>query len=1131
MPKEINRLSKLQYEIFNDKKTYNATWERLYREIFDTKEIKNRFSNNIIIQIAIWNSKYKEFYPSYPIYNNEFIEDREIEYYKHYIKENYNSFTFTKLIIENSIHSPIKLLLNSKKNYILSKKEGIEIFIKEYLSESEIKNFAHNIYTISTLNIENYSTIDSLISYIKDLKKYKLLNRFNFKTVIIQPIVNSENRILGTISIYSKEKNYTHRNLSYLISILSFKIDNFTKTIILKENEEIKKIKRDKQLLIKTVISSIMSRNISHNIGSHVLVNVEDNMENTPIIEHKKLINYILERMNFITQVSTLWSPEWSLPRFFKKEIFQQFLEQKHILHNIVTTDGLRYIDAKNSNYYIISQKRGLTTEHSFKITDSIKNIKNKNNQLKHNDDVLVDIPGGKIGYHAFYTIIENIIRNSAKYGYATLSNRYQKRQVEINITIDASSYKNRHIVKIWDNVSYISNLHSSLNSKNILSIKLLDIEEIKNEPFIKVILNIDKNEVNIFVHKMEFLDNIGMGLITPSIDFDYKRKINKKNNFFISEARFHSILKNLGDKEDNISLYKRAVNILNIEKNLAPFIKLLKKRTLNPLHISLNRFLRNSLVDNEKNLNENNGLAEIKICALYLSGLDYKDLAKDYNVDGRDREYIKAIAIENYNEDNKNLTCYRLGYKFLLNKPTIYSLKLSDNYRKKLFFIEECIDDSFVLISDKEIDTSLRISKKIISSEFLICDIDEFNIMIENDYKDRLNRLPYRIIVLTDNENEKLNYNEIFIKKRIALLYLSKCTKVNGFKEKILNCWIAHTLNVNRHNRVDVNINLKGSHRSYSTNNIKDIGINLLDKFTDKLLEDSIIDRDKKNLIREIIDDEFKTIIEDTNFQKLFNIDENYGYNTKEQNSNPSPFTYRLNEYNIKYNEKVVLLSRHAKSKLDAYKESKSSKDIVYYESLSGGTNQFWLYRYMFRETTLPIELLFNKLKLLETALYKIAIFDERLLNSIDAKSAKEQHLYIVNEINGYKISRFKEGLSGEFNNDGEFILKEANLKVINIDILIIHYGLLEKIKENSKLSEDKINRVLFSFPLVVLTSGRGIFLDKNSKNSKGHIKFISFPVLKEYFKNSSINKIGLTQMLMNLIGIQNSLSGLYDE
>jgi hypothetical protein len=116
-----------------------------------------------------------------------------------------------------------------------------------------------------------------------------------------------------------------------------------------------------------------------------------------------------------------------------------------------------------------------------------------------------------------------------------------------------------------------------------------------------------------------------------------------------------------------------------------------------------------------------------------------------------------------------------------------------------------------------------------------------------------------------------------------------------------------------------------------------------------------------------------------------------------------------------------------------------------------------------------------------------------------------------------------------GTLNNE-ELMLKNRDGKKVNIDILIVHYGLLEKMKDNSKLTKERLDRLLFSFPMVVLTSGRGIILmdDKDNRNRYKYIKFISFAVLKEYFKDNSINKIGLTQMLMNLIGIQNNLSGL---
>lgn len=1120
----------------NDKKlenlrnhVFNNTWEEFYRKSFQSEEIEKVISANNIMQIIVWCHKHNNFYPSYPLYAPS-KQNKNLKDYQEYIKGNYTLFSFAKFIQKNNITKEIRLLLHSKKS-IKEDNKSVTIPISDSLTDEYIEGLSLTINKI--FKVDGSPTKRELTIYFEKL--YKLLDKFNFKTIILQPLLN-KNRVIGVLSIYSETPDYTESTLEELRLSVSDKIINLRKLITKAEREKKKREDEEQEILIRNVISSIMSRNISHNIGSHVLVNVENQMENTPIIEHKRLINYILERMNFITQVSTLWSPEWSLPRFFKKEIIQQFLDQKHLLYNIVTIDGLKYKEKSDKSYYIISKETPSKTKHSFQIINRDRPI-SKTPITEENDDVLVDIPGGKIGYHAIYTIIENILRNSAKYGYATLSNRYQKKRMELNITIEENKNSHQHRVQIWDNVSYISNLLHAFNPpiKELRTdeIKLINIKELTDEPFIKIELQIKEERISIYVHKTLERIKDNSWTIAPSSNFNYEEKLKDKESFFISQARFHSILKNLGDKDNNSRfIYTRAQNILTKKENLLKFIILLQKRVFNPLHKSINLFFNKSIIDNEKDLNKNNGLSEIKICALYLSGSDYHSLAKN-----KKRSFIQAIAKPDYDEAG-HLLCYRLGYEFLLNKPTIYSLCLSPNFKEKLSFIQECSDESFVLLKESPQKSSLRTSPKIISSEFLIYDFKKFEESIlklnKEDMQDKLNRFPYRIIVLTDGiSNRLMQYTQPFIRKRVAQLDISECHNKENFKEKILNTWREHTLKVNRHNQIDIEINLNGSYNNKNMDNMIPIAENLLQKFTDKLLENEFINNSQKNKLLKIIQYESKSILHNTDFQKLFRLDEeNKPKINHHQTLNQSSFSFKLKEYDSDFNHKTILLSRHLKDKEQAKATINIEAPLVYYESLSGETNQFWMYQYMFKEENNPTNLLFNQIKLLETALYRIAIFDERLLSMIDSQQAENQNLYFINEINGYKISNFSNGLSGEFQNL-ELLLKQKSdnpIKKVNIDILIVHYGLLEKIRENSKLSAENLKILLSSFPMVVLTSGRGIILN-NKTTKRGHIKFISFPILKEYFRHNAINKLGLTQMLMNLIGIKNNLSGLYYE
>jgi len=1107
-------------------KIFEDGWEKIYKDNF-VDLIKEKIFNDTVMQVIVWNYKYRDFHPSFPIYNRNFLRDDEkIDDYVSYIRGNYDSFSFAKLMKENSIKKEIKLLLHSKEAKIESRKDSVTIYLKESM---DIDILRDEVCRVFELERKNYPIPQEFLDYFRELDR--LLNKFSFRTILIKPIFKKKHNVVGVISIYSKIENYRPNELDKIVSVILDRIIQLRERIKGSIDSDIREKKRDKKkeqkrqrkdekrkIRIRNIISAIMSRNISHNIGSHVLVNVEHHMNNTPIEEHKKLINYILERMNFITQVSTLWSPIWSLPRFFGKEIIQQFLEQKHILHNIVTTDGLEFKDSQNSDYYIIPQRSKSDEGHYFKISRF-----NDSQDSNSNSDVLVDIPGGKIGYHAIYTIIENILRNSAKYGYATLSKRYRKERMELKINIEKIENNHEYKIEIWDNVSYISNLKYSFEVDEDITNEDLSKPIItkENDSFIKIEFKIKEKSIVIYVHRVRETKKDDIWLEPIPKEFEYQKRIEQEGVFFISQARFHSMLKNIGDKKSKEDILIRA-DILNQKDKLVEFIFLLKKRVFNPLHIAINNSLRQSLLNNEDNINQNNinknnGISEIKICALYLSGEDdYNDLAKSYK--DRDREYIKAIAKEE--RDGDDILCYRLGYEFKLQKPTVYSLYLSKDYKKQLSFLENCIDkNSFVLIDENgDIDSTMRKSKRVVSSEFLIYDSKTFDDVYKNNYKKLLNESPYRIVVLVDGKKNRDFLNKPFIKKRVALFDINDCKKMNFDKEirskefqtKILECWIEHTLLVNRYSQIDAYIELDHRDNSLTIEHPKEIAEDLLIRCIDKLSQQRIIEQEKRDIVVQRVKGQSQSIIKGTKFESLFKRASKNQLNKRDNIS-------RLIEYKLKgeierVNHKNIILFRHKDNRQEAIDELKISTPCAYFEPLSGGTNQFWLYRQMFKNSNIDIENLFNRLKLLETALYNIAIFDERINKMINPQKAREQVVYIINSINDYKVSSLSEGLIGTLNNE-ELMLKNRDGKKVNIDILIVHYGLLEKMKDNSKLTKERLDRLLFSFPMVVLTSGRGIILmdDKDNRNRYKYIKFISFAVLKEYFKDNTINKIVL--------------------
>jgi hypothetical protein len=84
-------------------KIFEDGWEKIYKDNF-VDLIKEKIFNDTVMQVIVWNYKYRDFYPSFPIYNRNFLRDDEkIDDYVSYIRGNYDSFSFAKLMKENNI--------------------------------------------------------------------------------------------------------------------------------------------------------------------------------------------------------------------------------------------------------------------------------------------------------------------------------------------------------------------------------------------------------------------------------------------------------------------------------------------------------------------------------------------------------------------------------------------------------------------------------------------------------------------------------------------------------------------------------------------------------------------------------------------------------------------------------------------------------------------------------------------------------------------------------------------------------------------------------------------------------------------------------------------------------------------
>lgn len=206
---------------------------------------------------------------------------------------------------------------------------------------------------------------------------------------------------------------------------------------------------------IKSAIGSIMSRNGSHNIGSHVLAALSHNVGTLP--DDRVLYQYIQQRMDYIATVTTDF-PTWTQPTMFVADMMKTFLSQRHLLDHIVESEGLHAFQFQNPNMTDEewADQKNCVKIHVRKVDgkkkkDFIEYEKGKREtEIDLTNDVALAIPGGIIGEHAFYTILENIIRNAAKHAWTDEDMRGECKNLDLYIDFREDCQHNKIIFDVY---------------------------------------------------------------------------------------------------------------------------------------------------------------------------------------------------------------------------------------------------------------------------------------------------------------------------------------------------------------------------------------------------------------------------------------------------------------------------------------------------------------------------------------------------------------------------------------------------------------------------------------------------------------------------------------------------------
>lgn len=197
---------------------------------------------------------------------------------------------------------------------------------------------------------------------------------------------------------------------------------------------------------LRSAVSAIMGRNMSHNIGSHVLARYSTKIKDDTSVSSDTgdadprgdFLAYLQRRMDYLAEVATSDKAFWTQPLSLRDQLarlnFDEQLKRYGSHHGgqeasnelRPSSNGRQWIAGSPILLSFITGKESLIasveygTPESVDGTDSLRNTRSTSYLPNEQEDFLFSCPGGEVGVHALYVILENIIRNSARHGSAS---------------------------------------------------------------------------------------------------------------------------------------------------------------------------------------------------------------------------------------------------------------------------------------------------------------------------------------------------------------------------------------------------------------------------------------------------------------------------------------------------------------------------------------------------------------------------------------------------------------------------------------------------------------------------------------------------------------------------------------
>ena len=246
---------------------------------------------------------------------------------------------------------------------------------------------------------------------------------------------------------------------------------------------------------IKSAVSAIMSRNMSHNLGSHYLYYTKAQLDKLSssigewgpkVRGASKVLGYVQARMDYLaTVISNDKYPygavnfksqifdELTVDKFSKRHFDESKKDQRitnYLLANLIKSENFTVPDIIDDNtpdgYSRLDICVKLYNEETKKYDyfSGYDTVQHDETYVKNRlSNLYIALPGGIMSSHALFNVIENFIRNSAKY----LQSDFQHYGLVFNILLRPSVDKRFIDLIIYDNKQNANRVLSKDNSTN----------------------------------------------------------------------------------------------------------------------------------------------------------------------------------------------------------------------------------------------------------------------------------------------------------------------------------------------------------------------------------------------------------------------------------------------------------------------------------------------------------------------------------------------------------------------------------------------------------------------------------------------------------------------------------------